>query len=222
MRGVKEGGDQDLDGTGGRTSSHTHHGHGGLLHVLTGTVHAHMGKKVSTSTVLLFTEKGKYSIYWAYRHMHSCAGHFTCIWELLVYPSIGMAHTGPLVLGPQVGPKLTCICSEAVGNPYLWVVSNLFALLQKQSPAFHVCPATQLVHDFAHSALFLNIPLPCVGLASLSRPGSFHTLLPAPTTFQDIFFTFLRGFLQQSPASVLLLPFLLSALLLNFLPFIPI
>ena len=49
-----------------------------------------------------------------------------------------------------------------------------------------------------------------------------HTLLPALTTFQDIFFTLLGNFLQQSPASVLLLPFLLSALLLSFLLFLPI
>lgn len=56
---------------------HTHYGHRGLLHVLMGTVHTYMGKHVSTSTVLVFAGKGKYSIYWAYRLMHSCPGHFT-------------------------------------------------------------------------------------------------------------------------------------------------
>lgn len=74
-------GDQDFDGTGERTSSHTHHGHKGLLHVLMGTVHADMGKRVQQAQFLLFAGKGKYSIYWAYRHMHSCPRHFTCIWD---------------------------------------------------------------------------------------------------------------------------------------------
>lgn len=60
VRGTKEGGDQDL-GKGGRTSSHTHLGHRGLLHVLMGSAHAHMGKHVSTSTVLALAGKGKYS-----------------------------------------------------------------------------------------------------------------------------------------------------------------
>lgn len=50
----------------------------------------------------------------------------------------------PLVLGPQVGPEFTCICSEAVGSPRSWAVSNLLALLQKQSLAFHVNPETAL------------------------------------------------------------------------------
>ena len=27
-------------------------------------------------------------IYWSYRHMHSCRGHFTCIWELLTHRTI--------------------------------------------------------------------------------------------------------------------------------------
>lgn len=46
-------------------SAHTHthtRDIGGLLHVLMGTVHAHMGQHdVSTSTVILLAWKGKYS-----------------------------------------------------------------------------------------------------------------------------------------------------------------
>lgn len=79
----------------------------------------------------------------------------------------GKAHTGPLVLGPQVGPKLIRICPEAVGSPYLGIVSNLFGLLQKQSLASHVCPATQPAYNFAHSNVFMNIPHP-PGLATLT------------------------------------------------------
>lgn len=102
-----------------------------------------------------------------------------------------------------MGPKLICICSEAVGNPYLWVVSNFFALLQKQSLAFHVCPATQPTHDFAHSTLREYSAPFCRSCFSLQARLLVHTLLPALTTL-------LGGFQQQSPASVLLLPFLLQ------------
>lgn len=66
-----------------------------------------------------------------------------------------------------MGPKLIRICPEAVGSPYLGIVSNLFGLLQKQSLASHVCPATQPAYNFAHSNVFMNIPHPA-GLASLT------------------------------------------------------
>ena len=54
-----------LGRVGKSVHTHTHYGHRGLLHVLMGTRHTYMGKHVSTSTVLVFAGKGKYSIYWA-------------------------------------------------------------------------------------------------------------------------------------------------------------
>lgn len=128
-----------LMGQTGRTSSHTHHGHKGLLHVLMGTVHAHIGKCVHKHSYSYLQGRVSTFIYWAYRHMHSCSGHFTCIWDYLG-TSRHCTHTGPLVLGPQMGPKLTCICSEAVGNPYLWIVSSLFALPTEATPCFPYMP----------------------------------------------------------------------------------
>lgn len=70
------GGDQDL-GTGGKTSSHTHTMDIEVSCMCSWARCTHTWVNVSTSTVLVFTEKGKYSIYWAYRLMHSCPGHFT-------------------------------------------------------------------------------------------------------------------------------------------------
>lgn len=90
--------------------------------------------------------------------------------------------------------------------------------------AFHVCPATKPAHDFAQSILFVNIPailqvlqvlVLSPGLAPYSHPAS------SPNHFSRYLLHFPWDFLQQSPASVLLLPFLFSALLLNFLLFIP-
>lgn len=109
-------GDQDFDGTGERTSSHTHHGHKGLLHVLMGTVHAHMGKRV---------HKHSYS-YLQGRVSTLFIGHIdTCIHALVTSHAYGIswvptgtANTGPLVLGPQMGPKLTCIfVQKQCGTP---------------------------------------------------------------------------------------------------------
>lgn len=95
------------------------------------------------------------------------------------------------------------------------------------------CPFAEAIPCFpcmpcntARSRLCTLCPLPgypnlCRSCFSLQAWLLIHTLLPALTTFQDIFFTLLGVFLQQPSASVLLLPFLLSALLLNFLLFIP-
>lgn len=104
---------------------HTHYGHRGLLHVLMGTVHTYMGKHVSTSTVLVFAGKGKYSIYWAYRLMHSCPGHFTV--HMGISRARGhSAHPGPLVLGPPKGPKLNLYLFRSIREPLL--MGNLQSL----------------------------------------------------------------------------------------------
>lgn len=47
----------DTSGTGSLACAH-------------GTVHAHMGKHVSTSTVHSLARKDKYCVYWAYRTTH--------------------------------------------------------------------------------------------------------------------------------------------------------
>lgn len=55
----------------------------GSLACAHGTVHAHMGKHVSTSTVHSLARKDKYCVYWAYRTTHSCPGHFIRTWDYL-------------------------------------------------------------------------------------------------------------------------------------------
>ncbi|EDL85623.1 rCG51914 [Rattus norvegicus] len=118
-----------------------------------------MGKHVSKCTVHLLARKDKYCVYWAYRPTHSCPGHFTSTWDHLgTRRHSTPTNRGPLVLGSQAH-----ICSEAAGTLHSWLVSCIFALLNKQSLAFHVCPAAwPTIPCF----LFMTISPQSAGLAS--------------------------------------------------------
>lgn len=150
-------------------------------------------------------------------------------WSLHVHTGItggprGQAHTGPLVLGPPWVPNFTCICSEAVGPPaHGW--SPVFAFLQKRSLLSRHTLQTQAAHDFAHFSLFVMIPPPSAGLASLQVSLVPCSLLPAPNQplFKIIFFTLpegAEGSCSNPQPQFCCCPFLFSALSLNFPLFI--
>lgn len=125
------GGDRDFDGTDGRTSLYSHHGHRGLLHVLMARC-THTWVNVSTSTVDLLERKSKYSTLWA------------TLTQVLMPWSFTM-HVG-LVVDPQAQhtSKLTeLVLRSQTHLHFLWVLSCIYALLQKQPLAFRVCPTTQ-------------------------------------------------------------------------------
>lgn len=151
-----------------------------------------MGKHVSRSTVHLLVRKDKYCVYWAYRPTHSCPGHFTSTWHYLgTHRHSTPTNRGPLVLGSQ-----TRICSEAAGSPHSWLLSCIFALLEKQSLTFRVCPATWPIIR-SHSLLsFMDISPHSAGLASSCLAPRSH---PASICFSECL-----------PISVLLLPFMPS------------
>lgn len=56
VRGAKVGGDQGPWDGWENQFTHTHYGHRGLLHVLMGTVHTYMGKRVHKHEILIYRE----------------------------------------------------------------------------------------------------------------------------------------------------------------------
>lgn len=125
-------------------------------------------------------------------------------------------HTGPLVLRSQTHLHFFRNSREA-----LLMGSLLYFRPPAEAiPCFPCMPCNTAYHGFAHSVHEYTTQV-CRSCFSLQAWLLVHALLPAPVTFQDTFFTLLGGLLQQPPASVLLLPFLLSTSLLNVLLFIP-
>lgn len=86
------------------------------------------------------------------------------------------------------------------------MVSCIFALLEKRSLAFYVCPETWPI-TLSHTLLSLHESLSPFCRSCFSMPGSlltpgFHPLFRMSSLF--------LGFPQQRPVSVLLLPSMLS------------
>lgn len=154
-------------GQTGRTSSHTHHGHKGLLHVLMGTVHAHIGKRVHKHRYSYLQGRVSTFIYWAYRHMHSCSGHFTCVWDYLG-TNRHCTHWA------------TCARAPNGSQTHLYLFGSsreslLMDSLQSLCSPYRSNPLLS-IYALQHSLLMILHTPPCsAGLASLSRPCSLVT-----------------------------------------------
>lgn len=183
----------------------------GSLACAHGTVHAHMGKHVSTSTVHLLARMDTYCVYWAYRPTHSSPGHFTRTRHYLgTQRHSTPTNRGPLVLGSQTHWHLFRSSRE----PPLTVALLYLALLKKQSLAFCVRPERWPI-ILSHTLLPLREYLLPFCRSCFSMPGSlltpgFHPLFRMSSSP-------CLGFLRQLPVWVLLL----ASHALNFLLFIP-
>lgn len=115
-----------------REPAHTHTADTGVSCMCSWARCTHTWANVSAAQLLLSAGKGKYSIYWSYRHMHSCPDHCTCVWDPLCTHRHS-AHWATCARAPNGSwAELTCICSEAVGREPL-LMGSLQTLLSCRS-----------------------------------------------------------------------------------------